>query len=159
MTGLPGGAFFVWGAAWRGLAGSWRVLGGRKYAPENGFRGVGGFGFRKGWEGFGFRGVGGFGLRKGWGRLDAWACLGLGRLGLGRLGLGMLGAGCSGVWGWAWLATFPFAVWCFTLNPLPLQSLKPRRRHRGAHATVSTQTLTIIINLKTQKNNYGSILS
>ena len=171
MTGLPGGAFFCGGGAWRALggflAGSWRVLGGRKYAPENGFRGVGGFGFRgvggfgfrKGWEGFGFRGVGGFGFRKGWGRLDAWACLGLGRLGLGRLGLGMLGAGCSGVWGWAWLATFPFAVWCFTLNPLPLQSLKPRRRHRGAHATVSTQTLTIIINLKTQKNNYGSILS
>ena len=165
MTGLPGGAFFVGvrglAGAWRVLdgflAGSWRVLGGRKYAPENGFRGVGGFGFRKGWEGFGFRGVGGFwlsrgggfGFRKGWGRLDARAWV----------GLGMLGAGCSGVCGWAWLATFPFAVWCFTPNPLPLQSLKPRRRHRGAHATVSTQTLTIIINLKTQKNNYGSILS
>ena len=152
MTGLPGGVF-LWGCgAWRALGGfltgSWRVLGGRKYAPENGFRGVGGFGFRKGWEGFGFRGVEGLAFAGG-GRLDArvW------------LGLGMLGAGCSGVWGWAWLATFPFAVWCFSLNPLPLQSLKPRRRHRGAHATVSTQTLTIIINLKTQKNNYGSILS
>ena len=172
MTGLPGGAFFV---GVRGLEGAWRVLDGflagswraqicaRKWLSRGGrvwlSKGVGGFGFRKGWEGFGFRGVGGFGFRKGWGRLDAWACLGLGRLGLGRLGLGMLGAGCSGVWGWAWLATFPFAVWCFSLNPLPLQSLKPRRRHRGAHATVSTQTLTIIINLKTQKNNYGSILS
>mgnify|MGYP006331834389 CR=1 FL=1 len=90
MTGLPGGVFFVGvrglAGAWRVLggflAGSWRVLGGRKYAPENGFRGVGGFGFRKGWEGFGFRGVeglaferggGGWMLGYGWG----WACLGL----------------------------------------------------------------------------------
>ena len=161
MTGLPGGAFFVGGAAWRGLAGSWRVLGGflagANMRPKMAFAGWEGLAFERGgrvlafagWEGFGFRGVGGFRFRKGLGRLDArvW------------LGLGMLGAGCSGVWGWAWLATFPFAVWCFSLNPLPLQSLKPRRRHRGAHATVSTQTLTIIINLKTQKNNYGSILS
>ena len=92
MTGLPGGAFFVGGAAWRGLAGSWRVLGGRKYAPENGFRGVGGFGFRKGWEGFGFRGVEGLAFERGgggwmlghawgsgawgWGGWG-WACLGL----------------------------------------------------------------------------------
>ena len=161
MTGLPGGAFFV---GVRGLAGAWRVLGGfltgswraqicaRKWLSRGGrvlafagwevwlSKGVGGFWLSRG---------GGFGFRKGWGRLDARAWV----------GLGMLGAGCSGVWGWAWLATFPFAVWCFTPNPLPLQSLKPRRRHRGAHATVSTQTLTIIINLKTQKNNYGSILS
>ena len=96
MTGLPGGAFFVGvrglAGAWRVLdgflAGSWRVLGGRKYAPENGFRGVGGFGFRKGWEGFGFRGVGGFWLSKGVGEAGCsgmagaghawgWACLGL----------------------------------------------------------------------------------
>ena len=84
MTGLPGGAF-LWGCgAWRGLAGlggfwtgSWRVLGGRKYAPENGFRGVGGFGFRKGWEGFGFRGVEGLAFERGGG---GWM---LGRLGLG----------------------------------------------------------------------------
>ena len=162
MTGLPGGAFFVgvrglagaWGVLDGFLAGSWRAQicarkwlsrGGRVLAFERGGRvwlskGVGGFWLSRG---------GGFGFRKGWGRLDARAWV----------GLGMLGAGCSGVWGWAWLATFPFAVWCFTPNPLPLQSLKPRRRHRGAHATVSTQTLTIIINLKTQKNNYGSILS
>ena len=91
MTGLPGGAFFV---GVRGLAGSWRVLGGRKYAPENGFRGVGGFGFRKGWEGLAFerggrvlafagweglafeRGGGGWMLGHAWGWM-------LGRLGLG----------------------------------------------------------------------------
>ena len=91
MTGLPGGAFFVGvrglAGAWRVLdgflAGSWRVLGGRKYAPENGFRGVGGFGFRKGW-----------------GRLDArvW------------LGLGMLGAGHA--WGWM-LGRLRLGVACY----------------------------------------------
>ena len=159
MTGLPGGAFFV---GVRGLAGAWRVLDGflagswraqicaRNWLSRGGrvwlSKGVGGFWLSRGGRVLAFeRGGGGWMLGYGWG----WACL----------GLGMLGAGCSGVCGWAWLATFPFAVWCFTLNPLPLQSLKPRRRHRGAHATVSTQTLTIIINLKTQKNNYGSILS
>ena len=89
MTGLPGGALFV---GVRGLAGSWRVLGGRKYAPENGFRGVGGFGFR-GVGGFWLSRGGGFGFRKGWGRLDAWACLGLGRLGWGRLDAWAFGAG------------------------------------------------------------------
>ena len=85
MTGLPGGVFFVGvrglAGAWRVLdgflAGSWRVLGGRKYAPENGFRRVGGFGFRKGWEGFGFRGVEGLAFERGGG---GWM---LGRLGLG----------------------------------------------------------------------------
>ena len=161
MTGLPGGAFFVGAGLGGRLAGSWRVLGGflagANMRPKMAFAGWEGLAFERGggvWLSKGVGGFwlsrgGGFGFRKGWGRLDARAWV----------GLGMLGAGCSGVWGWAWLATFPFAVWCFTPNPLPLQSLKPRRRHRGAHATVSTQTLTIIINLKTQKNNYGSILS
>ena len=156
----------------RGLEGAWRVLGGflagswraqicaRKWLSRGGrvwlSKGVGGFGFRKGWEGFGFRGVEGLAFERGGGGWMLGHAWGSGAWGWGGW---MLGAGCLGVWGWAWLATFPFAVWCFTPNPLPLQSLKPRRRHRGAHATVSTQTLTIIINLKTQKNNYGSILS
>ena len=74
MTGLPGGAFFVGGGAWRGLAGSWRVLGGRKYAPENGFRGVGGFWLSKGVGEAGCSGMGGAG--------HAWGWM-LGRLGLG----------------------------------------------------------------------------
>ena len=91
MTGLPGGAFFV---GVRGLAGSWRVLGGRKYAPENGFRGVGGFGFRKGWEGFGFRGVEGLAFERGgggWMLGHAWGSGAWGGGGwmLGRLGLGV----------------------------------------------------------------------
>ena len=100
MTGLPGGAFFVGvrglAGAWRVLdgflAGSWRVLGGRKYAPENGFRGVGGFGFRKGWEGFGFRGVGGFWLSKGVGEAGCSGMAGAGHAWgwmLGRLRLGV----------------------------------------------------------------------
>ena len=160
MTGLPGGAFFVGvrglAGAWRVLdgflTGSWRVLGGflagANMRPKMAFAG---------WEGLAFERGGRVLAFAGW---RVWLSKGVGEAGCsGMGGLGMLGAGCSGVWGWAWLATFPFAVWCFTPNPLPLQSLKPRRRHRGAHATVSTQTLTIIINLKTQKNNYGSILS
>ena len=154
MTGLPGGAFFVGvrglAGAWRVLdgflAGSWRVLGGRKYAPENGFRGVGGFGFRKGWEGFGFR--------KGWGRLDArvW------------LGLGMLGAGHA--WGWM-LGRLRLGVACYLsfcrlvlyAKPTTFAIVKTKATPPRGECYGSTQTLTIIINLKTQKNNYGSILS
>ena len=131
MTGLPGGAFFVGvrglAGAWRVLggflAGSWRVLGGRKYAPENGFRGVGGFWLSRGGRVWLSKGVGGFWLSRG-GRVSLSkgvgeaGCLGMG----GARALGVGEAGCSGVWGWAWLATFPFAVWCFTPNPLPLQS-------------------------------------
>ena len=99
MTGLPGGAFFV---GVRGLAGAWRVLGGRKYAPENGFRGVGGLAFERGgrvlafagWEGLAFeRGGGGWMLGHAWGS-GAWGWGGwmLGHAWgwmLGRLGLGV----------------------------------------------------------------------
>ena len=105
MTGLPGGAFFV---GVRGLAGAWRVMDGflagswraqicaRKWLSRGGrvwlSKGVGGFGFRKGWEGFGFRGVEGLAFERGgggwmlghawgsgawgWGGWG-WACLGL----------------------------------------------------------------------------------
>ena len=59
------------------LAGSWRVLGGRKYAPENGFRGVEGLAFE--------RGGGGWMLGHAWGS-GAW---GGGGWTLGRLGLGV----------------------------------------------------------------------
>ena len=48
MTGLPGGAFFVGVGLGGRLADFWRVLGGRKYAPENGFRRVGGFSYCRG---------------------------------------------------------------------------------------------------------------
>ena len=94
MTGLPGGAFFVGVGLGGRLEGSGRVLGGflagANMRPKMAFagwrvwlsKGVGWFGFRKGWEGFGFRGVeglaferggGGWMLGHGWG----WACLGL----------------------------------------------------------------------------------
>ena len=159
MTGLPGGAFFV---GVRGLAGAWRVLdgflAGANMRPKMAFAGWEGLAFERGGRVLAFERGGRVLAFAGW---RVWLSKGVGEAGCsGMAGAGhawgwMLGHG----WGWAWLATFPFAVWCFTPNPLPLQSLKPRRRHRGAHATVSTQTLTIIINLKTQKNNYGSILS
>ena len=87
MTGLPGGAFFV---GVRGLAGSWRVLGGRKYAPENGFRGVGGLAFERGgrvlafagWRVWLSKGVGEAGCSGMGGAGHAWGWM-LGRLGLG----------------------------------------------------------------------------
>ena len=87
MTGLPGGAFFV---GVRGLAGSWRVLGGRKYAPENGFRGVGGLAFERGgrvlafagWRVWLSKGVGEAGCSGMAGAGHAWGWM-LGRLGLG----------------------------------------------------------------------------
>ena len=61
MTGLPGGAFFV---GVRGLAGSWRVLGGflagANMRPKMAFAGWEGLAFA-GWEGFAFeRGGGGW---------------------------------------------------------------------------------------------------
>ena len=87
MTGLPGGAFFV---GVRGLAGAWRVLGGRKYAPENGFRGVGGLAFERGgrvlafagWRVWLSKGVGEAGCSGMGGAGHAWGWM-LGRLGLG----------------------------------------------------------------------------
>ena len=104
-----------------GLGGAWRVLGGRKYAPENGFRGVGGFGFRKGWEGFGFRGVGGFWLSRG-GRVwlsrggRVWLSKGVGEAGcLGMLGARALGVGEAGAghaWGWM-LGRLRLGVACY----------------------------------------------
>ena len=164
-SSLLGRALFGFLGGLAGLGGFLAGLGGRKYAPENGFRGVGGFGFRKGWEGFGFRGVGGFwlsrgggfGFRKGWGRLDAWACLGLGRLGLGRLdawaclGLGRLGLGVA--------CYLSFCRLVLYAKPTTFAIVKTKATPPRGECYGSTQTLTIIINLKTQKNNYGSILS
>ena len=93
MTGLPGGAFFV---GVRGLAGAWRVLGGRKYAPENGFRGVGGFWLSRGGRVWLSKGVGEAG------------CLGM--LGARALGVGEAGAGHA--WGWM-LGRLGLGVACY----------------------------------------------
>ena len=111
MTGLPGGAFFVGvrglAGAWRVLdgflTGSWRVLGGRKYAPENGFRGVGGFGFRKGWEGLAFERGGRVLAFAGW---RVWLSKGVGEAGCSGMG------GAGHAWGWM-LGRLGLGVACY----------------------------------------------
>ena len=94
MTGLPGGAFFVWGAAWRGLAGSWRVLGGflagANMRPKMAFAGWEGLAFERGgrvlafagWRVWLSKGVGEAGCSGMGGAGHAWGWM-LGRLGLG----------------------------------------------------------------------------
>ena len=101
MTGLPGGAFFCGGGAWRALGGFWA---GANMRPKMAFAG---------WEGFGFRGVGGFWLSRG-GRV--WLSKGVGEAGcLGMLGARALGVGEAGAghaWGWT-LRRLGLGVACY----------------------------------------------
>ena len=91
MTGLPGGAFFV---GVRGLAGSWRVLGGflagANMRPKMAFAGWEGLAFERGgrvlafagWRVWLSKGVGEAGCSGMGGAGHAWGWM-LGRLGLG----------------------------------------------------------------------------
>ena len=119
-----------------------------------------------GWEGFGFRGVGGVWLSKGVGGF--WLSRG-GRVSLSK---GVGEAGCSGMggaghaWGWM-LGRLGLGVACYLsfcrlvlyAKPTTFAIVKTKATPPRGECYGSTQTLTIIINLKTQKNNYGSILS
>ena len=87
MTGLPGGAFFVWGAAWRALGG---FLAGANMRPKMAFAGWEGLAFERGgrvlafagWRVWLSKGVGEAGCSGMGGAGHAWGWM-LGRLGLG----------------------------------------------------------------------------
>ena len=152
MTGLPGGAF-LWGCgAWRGLAGSGRVLGGflagANMRPKMAFAG---------WEGLAFERGGRVLAFAGW---RVWLSKGVGEAGCSGMG------GAGHAWGWM-LGRLGLGVACYLsfcrlvlyAKPTTFAIVKTKATPPRGECYGSTQTLTIIINLKTQKNNYGSILS